>query len=73
MDVYRGLALIYRLPPDKIFEPVYPTVKMAWCSPFNECCYQPSANNDFIVSETNGSVGAVVILLLNTFEQSAIH
>ncbi len=23
------------------FESVYPTVKMAWCSPFNKCCYQP--------------------------------
>ncbi len=39
--VYRGLAWIYRLPPDKRFEPVYPTVKMESCSPFNKCCYQP--------------------------------
>ncbi len=23
----------------KVFEPVYPIIKMAWCSPFN--CYQP--------------------------------
>ncbi len=28
--------------------------------------------NDFIVSETNGNVGAVIIFLLNAFEQSAI-
>ncbi len=38
----RGLAWIYRLPPDKGFEPVYPTIKMASCSPFNKCCYQPT-------------------------------
>ena len=31
-----------------------------------------SDNNDFIMSETNDSVGAVIILLLNAFEQSAI-
>ncbi len=37
----RGLAWIYRLPPDKRFEPVYLTVKMGSCSPFNKCCYQP--------------------------------
>ncbi len=64
---------MYRLPPKKRFEPVYPTVKMAPCSPFNKCCYQHySDNNDFIMSETNGSVGVVIILLLNAFEQSAI-
>ena len=28
--------------------------------------------NDFITSEANDSVGAVIILLLNAFEQSAI-
>ena len=31
-----------------------------------------SDNNDFIMSETNGSVGAVIILLLNAFDQPAI-
>ncbi len=32
-----------------------------------------SYSNDFIImSETNGSVGVVIILLLNAFEQSAI-
>ena len=31
-----------------------------------------SDDNDFITSETNGSVRAVIILLLNAFEQSAI-
>ena len=33
LNWYRGLAWIYWLPPDKRFEPAYPTVKMAWCSP----------------------------------------
>ena len=31
-----------------------------------------SDNNDFITSEMNGSVGVVIILHLNAFEQSAI-
>ncbi len=31
-----------------------------------------SDDNDFIMSETNSSVGAVTIILLNAFEQSAI-
>ncbi len=31
-----------------------------------------SDDYDFIISETNDSVGAVIILLLNAFEQSAI-
>ncbi len=31
-----------------------------------------SVYNYLIVSETNGNVGAVIILLLNAFEQSAI-
>ena len=34
----------------------------------NQCTYR----NDAVMSETNGSVGAVIILLLNAFEQSAI-
>ncbi len=57
---YRGLAWIYWLPPDKRFEPVYPTVKMVLCSPFSKCCHQPIVitiiiitNNDY-PSKTNG-------------------
>ncbi len=49
----------------KQFEPVYPTVKMVCCSLF-------VINYSDITSETNGSVGAVITLLLNAFEQSAI-
>ncbi len=39
--MYRGLVWIYRLPLEKRFEQVYPTVKILWCSPL--CCYQPIA------------------------------
>ena len=54
----RGLAWIYRLPPDIWFEPVYPTLKMALCSPFSKCCHQlivitMITNNDY-PSKTNG-------------------
>ncbi len=38
----------------KVFEPVYPTVVHS----------VNVVNNDFIMSEMNGSVGAVIILLL---------
>ncbi len=51
----------------KVFEPVYTTVKMASCSPVLLSTY--SDNNDFIMSDTNDSVGAVI---MNAFEQSAI-
>ncbi len=67
---YRGLAWIYRLPPDKRFEPVYHTVKMAWCSPFRKCSYQPIVitmitNNDY-PSKTNGMWSYLFWMHLNS-------
>ena len=68
---HRGLAWLFRLPSDKRFEPVYPTAKMAWCSPFNIVI--PIMNNDFIILLFPYSVWAVIILLWNALNYRIYH
>ena len=54
IEAYMNLLIASK----KRIEPVYTTVKMVWCSPFNKMLLSSySDNNDFIMSETNGSVG----------------
>ncbi len=67
---YRGLAWIYRLPPDRSVWTGVPDRKYGvTCSPYNKCCYQPIVITKISLRVT---VGVMTILLLNEFDQSAI-